>query len=99
MARFAFAMNMRNMDKSKLICADESSMQTYQYSIYHNRLISSKPSANCTYIRSVDTINIWAGLSLFGCTPCVVQFFIFFYEDLFKKFYRKTLNCIRYRVK
>jgi len=72
--RYTFALNMRIQDKSKLVCVDESSMQTFRYSIYHNRLISSTPHANCTYMRNVETIHMWVGLSFFGCSPCAVIF-------------------------
>ena len=72
--RYAFALNMRPLDKTRCVCVDESSMQTYRYGLYHMRKISSNPKANCTYKRNIETVNMWLGLSYFGCTPCVVSY-------------------------
>ena len=32
--RYAFALNMRPLDKTRCVCVDESSMQTYRYGLY-----------------------------------------------------------------
>lgn len=64
---------MMDKNKRKIVCVDESSMQTFQYGLYHNRKISSSPRANCVHLRFVETIHMWLGVSHFGCTPCVVK--------------------------
>ena len=68
---------MLDKDKRRIVYGDESSLQTLRYGLYHNRKISSNPQANCVYLRFVETIHLWIGISHYGCTPFVVLINVF----------------------
>ncbi len=51
--------------------ADETSLQTKRSGTYHNRMPSSQPRASAYKPRTVETVQVWGGISYNGPTPIV----------------------------
>ena len=72
--RLLFALNNLNNDFRNTVFVDECSIQTRRHGIYHNRLKSSRPRVRIDKPKSVDTVNVWGGISYYGTTQFSVIF-------------------------
>jgi len=70
-ARYLFALNNINNDFRNCVFADETSLQTKRSGTYHNRIPSSQPRATAYKLRTVETVQVWGGISSYDLTSIV----------------------------
>ena len=74
LTRLIWALNNSKNNFKNYVFADESTMQTSRFGLFHMRRPSSRPKACCIKPRNSFSVQMWLGISWYGPTNLAVIF-------------------------